>query len=77
MEVARLDGLEQLHRRIYTAHTFGSISHRHWRVKLCDLTKGDVHDFADGLRQDGMSPVMVKKFCPLLVQSFRRQWIAA
>ena len=42
--------------------TFGCTSpHALVAVKLSDLGKAEVQDFADGLRQDGMSPVMVKK----------------
>jgi integrase len=61
VEVARLDGLEQSTVESYAAHLRLHIAPRIGLVKLSDLGKSEVQDFADGLRQDGMSPVMVKK----------------
>ena len=61
VEVARLDGLEQSTVESYAAHLRLHIAPRLGWVKLSDLGKPEVADFADGLRQDGMSPVMVKK----------------
>ena len=61
VEVARLDGLEQSTVESYAAHLRLHIAPRLGSVKLSDLGKAEVQDFADGLRQDGMSPAMVKK----------------
>ena len=61
VEVARLDGLEQSTVESYAAHLRLHIAPRLGSVKLSDLGKSEVQDFADGLRQDGMSPAMVKK----------------
>jgi integrase len=61
VEVARLDGLEQSTVESYAAHLRLHIAPRLGSVKLSDLGKAEVQDFADGLRRDGMSPPMVKK----------------
>lgn len=61
VEAAELEGLERSTVESYSAHLRLHIAPAIGTKKLCDLTKGDVQDFSDGLRKAGMSPAMVKK----------------
>ena len=61
VEAARLEGLERSTVEQYSAHLRLHIAPAIGSTKLCDLTRGDVQAFSDGLRKAGMSPAMVKK----------------
>lgn len=56
-----MEGLERSTVEQYSAHLRLHIAPAIGSKKLCDLTKGDVQEFSDGLRKAGMSPAMVKK----------------
>ena len=61
VEAAELEGLERSTVEQYSAHLRLHIAPAIGSTKLCDLTRGDVQAFSDGLRKAGMSPAMVKK----------------
>jgi len=61
VEAAELEGLERSTVESYSAHLRLHIAPAIGTKKLCDLAKGDVQAFSDGLRKARMSPAMVKK----------------